>query len=69
MKSLAALHEPDMIAGGIDKVGGFGDRQINASIGAQWRGRVAELDQAAMEVPESERGDIKMNTKLERCKK
>lgn len=67
MGSLAALHNPDMIAGGKDVVTGMGDRGVNSSIGSQWRSKVGELDQAAKSVPESERGKTKMNVKLERC--
>jgi hypothetical protein len=68
MSALAALHNPDMIAGGKDAVTVVGDKGVNSSIGAQWKDRVAELDKAAKETPESERGNTKMNTKLKRCK-
>jgi hypothetical protein len=70
MNALAALHNPDMVAGGKDMIGDFGDRNINSRIGAQWnkRGRVVELDRAASEVPEPLRNSTKMNAKLERCK-
>jgi hypothetical protein len=70
MNALAALHNPDMVAGGKDMIGDFGDRNINSRIGAQWnkRGRVAELDRAASEIPEPLRNSTKMNAKLERCK-
>ncbi|WP_156403691.1 MULTISPECIES: DUF6861 domain-containing protein [unclassified Massilia] len=78
MKVLAALHNPDMVAGGRDVIAGFGDRSINSRIGAQWKAwtkengarttRLAELDKAAERVPESLRTTMKMNAKLERCK-
>ncbi|RQT69277.1 hypothetical protein DF029_21645 [Burkholderia cepacia] len=68
MKTLAALHNPDMIAGGKDVVTMMGDRGVNSSIGSQWKDRVAELDEAAKNVPEAERGGTKMNAKLKRCK-
>ncbi len=78
MKTLAALHNPDMVAGGRDLIAGFGDRSINSRIGAQWKAltgepdakttRLAELDKAAERVPESLRATTKMNAKLERCK-
>jgi hypothetical protein len=68
MKTLAALHNPDMIAAGEDAIGDFGDRNINSRIGAQWRSRVGDLDRAAIAVPESQRHSTKMNAKLERCK-
>lgn len=78
MRVLAALHNPDMVAGGRDVIAGFGDRSINSRIGAQWKAwtegngtkttRLAELDKAAERVPESLRATMKMNAKLERCK-
>jgi uncharacterized Zn-binding protein involved in type VI secretion len=68
MRTLAALHNPDMIAGGKDVVSMMGDRGVNSSIGAQWKDRVADLDAAAKKVPEPERGGTKMNAKLRRCK-
>lgn len=69
MKTLAALHNPDMIAGGKDAVTSMGDRGVNSSLGSQWakEGRVSEMDKAAREVPEAERGNTKMNTKLKPC--
>lgn len=69
MRTLAALHNPDMVAGGKDVIGGFGDGNINKRIGAQWnRGqRLAELDRAANAVPSSLRS-TPMNVRLERCK-
>lgn len=78
MKTLAALHNPDMVAGGKDMIAGFGDRSINSRIGAQWKAltgepgnkttRLAELDKAAERVPASLRATTKMNAKLERCR-
>lgn len=68
MKTLAALHNPDLKVGGKDAIGGFGDRNVNSRIGAQWRSRVGALDEAALKVPEAERGKAKMNAKLQRCK-
>lgn len=76
MKTLAALHNPDLVVAGRDAIADFGDRSVNSRIGAQWtkslnRGeaaRVAQLDAAAAKVPESMRATIKMNAKLERCK-
>jgi len=68
MSALAALHNPDMIAGGKDVIKDFGDRNINSRIGPQWRSRVGVLDQAASAMPISQRTHVKMNAKLERCK-
>ncbi len=67
MKTLAALHNPDLSAGGKDTITDFGDRGVNSSIGGQWPGRVEDLDKAALGVPVDERGTIKMNVKLKRC--
>jgi Novel toxin 15 len=68
MGTLAALHNPDMVAGGKDLIDDFGDRKVNSRIGSQWRNRIAELDAAAAGVPKDSRGQLKMNAKLERCK-
>lgn len=76
MKTLAALHNPDMIAGGKDVVTSMGDKGVNSSIGSQWkngvdelgRSRVQALDDAAKTVPESARASTKMNATLRRCK-
>ncbi len=68
MKTLAALHNPDMVAGGRDAISDFGDRNINSRIGSQWRSRVGSLDEAATAVPTSQRAHVKINAKLERCK-
>jgi hypothetical protein len=76
MKTLAALHNPDMIAGGKDIVTSMGDKGVNSSIGSQWkngvdelgRTRVTALDDAAKTVPESARASTKMNATLRRCK-
>lgn len=68
MSTLAALHNPDMFAGGNDVIDDFGDSNVNSRIGPQWRSRVAELDAAAARVPEASRAGTKMNAKLERCK-
>ena len=42
IKTQAALHDPDQIAGGFPKnVTGVGDFGINSSIGAQWKDKIA----------------------------
>ena len=68
MDTLAALHSPDMVAGGADKIAGFGDRNVNSRIGRQWKDRIAQLDAAADDVPEGMRRTARMNAKLTRCK-
>jgi hypothetical protein len=67
MKTLAALHNPDMVSAGKDTISDFGDRNINSRIGAQWKSRVSDLDDAAKNIPQAERAATKMNAKLQRC--
>lgn len=75
MKVMHALHNPDLVAGGNDKITDFGDGQVNSTIGRQWKhakkgraSRIDELDEAAAKVPVSERSKTKMNGGLERCR-
>lgn len=84
MRTLAGLHNPDLVAGGKDLIADFGDKKVNSSIGNQWNNslgqahpewdgnkansRIKALDDAARKVPEPERATTKMNAKLERCK-
>lgn len=70
MNEMAALHNPDQIAAGVNKVGdgAVGLKNTNSSIGSQWKTRVQVLDDAAKKVPVSERNSTGMNAKLERCK-
>lgn len=67
MKTLAALHNPDMVSAGKDAISDFGDKNINSRIGAQWKSRVSDLDDAAKKIPEAERAATKMSAKLQRC--
>lgn len=69
MNNLAALHDPDMIAGGADKVSRMGNKGVNSSIGAQWRNpsRLALMDEKAELALETFGPDAKMNVSLERC--
>ena len=67
MKVLAALHNPDLFAGGKDIISDFGDRRVNASIGAQWPSRIDGMDKAAERIDPRLRAKIKMNAKLETC--
>lgn len=51
MKKQAALHNPDMIAGGNPtNIKGLGDSKINSSIGSQWRTRIVEVDRQIQEI-------------------
>ena len=67
MKDIAALHEPDMIAGGKDNVTNMGESKVNSSIGSQWKTRVATLDDAAAKIDPAEIECTKMNVKLKNC--
>ena len=72
MSKLAALHEPDMVAGGWLQPApkGMGRADVNASIGGSWPhdGRVKAMDEAANAAILSGQGDKKMNVKLEPCR-
>ncbi|EED40153.1 paar motif family protein [Stenotrophomonas sp. SKA14] len=75
MKALNALHNPDLVAGGQDKIADFGDAEVNHTIGRQWSHaskdqatRIQDLDAAARQVPVGERRTTKMNGGLERCR-
>ena len=68
MSILAALHNPDLFAGGKDVISDFGDARVNSSIGAQWRGRIDGLDHAASTTSVDMRDSAKINARLERCK-
>lgn len=72
MDKLAALHEPDMVAGGYlhPDPKSMGRSDVNSSIGSSWnqRGRVAAMDRAAQDAIDSGKGDDKMNVKLEPCR-
>lgn len=70
IKSQAALHNPDQIAGGDpNKVSRMGDARVNSSIGSQWRARVQQLDKAVKQYAEGRSEEellrTKMNVKLE----
>jgi hypothetical protein len=77
MKALAALHNPDQVAGGANVIRDFGDRQVNSTIGGQWASplkggrpqvsRIQLLDNAAREIPVAQRATTLMNVKLHRC--
>lgn len=75
MKTLNALHNPDMYAGGKDVIADFGDAGVNKSIGSQWNKtpkgetmtRVEMLDKDAKEAVANGNGDYKMNANMHRC--
>lgn len=69
LKTQAALHNPDQIAGGDPgKVSRMGDRSVNSSIGGQWKNRVSELangiDEYAKGKTREELEHTKLNVKL-----
>jgi len=75
MKTMNALHNPDLVAGGKDIITDFGDGEVNHTIGRQWNHaskaqttRIQDLDAAARQVPVSDRSTTKMNGGLERCR-
>ena len=46
LKTQAALHNPDQIAGGNPlNIGGMGDTRINSSLGSQWKYRIDVVDE------------------------
>ena len=67
MASLAGLHNPDLSAGGKDIIADFGDRQVNSSIGPQWKPKIANLKAAAETVPLAMRESTFLNVKLHKC--
>jgi hypothetical protein len=74
MNALAALHNPDLIGGGKDIISDFGDRQVNSSIGPQWKSRARHIDDAVqIHLNSGDAGDLlemkneRMSTSLTRC--
>nr|WP_313645152.1 polymorphic toxin type 15 domain-containing protein [Pseudomonas sp.] len=67
MSVLAALHNPDLMAGGRDIVSDFGDRQVNSTIGPQWKSKLPNLKKAAKKIPLEFRSTTRMNTRLHKC--
>lgn len=77
MTQLAALHDPDLIAGGYDahtkdkfEISRVGNKNVNSSLGSQWAkdGRVDEMDKAAGKAMTESGPETPMNVKLEQCK-
>lgn len=71
MEKLAALHEPDMIAGGWAKPDptGLGDKRINSAIGGSWghKERIETIERAAERAIERGEGMDMMNVELTIC--
>lgn len=70
MKNMAALHEPDMFAGGYFdcKPSCMGDASVNSSIGSQWKKIIAEMDKYADDAIKAGTGNAKLNLQLDVCK-
>lgn len=64
MSRLAALHEPDLVAGGFNVIAKLGSRYINSSIGAQWPSRVGALEANVKAIKDEEKPNLRMNVKL-----
>jgi hypothetical protein len=64
MDAIAALHEPDQIAGGEPVCEELGDRRINSSIGSQWKSRIGKVHEAAEKVAAKMRGKWKMTVEF-----
>jgi hypothetical protein len=70
MKTQAALHDPDQVAGGDPtKITKLGSKYINSSIGSQWKDNVGVLDSAVSALPVKGRSKLKMNVTLKLTKK
>ncbi len=70
MSTLAALHEPDIVAGGKDVIGvnpdglpSMGDKWVNSSIGSQWKqkGLADNLKRYAEQLRAAGKGDQLLN--------
>ncbi|PVE70060.1 hypothetical protein DC421_17780 [Priestia megaterium] len=48
LKTQAALHNPDQVAGGRPEI--IGDKRVNFSIGSQWRSRIKIVDKQIEEI-------------------
>nr|WP_234969340.1 polymorphic toxin type 15 domain-containing protein [Bacillus mediterraneensis] len=65
LKTQAALHNPDQIAGGKPlNIGGLGDRRINSSIGSQWKYRIDIVDEQIGELAKLMTSEQRKNTFL-----
>jgi len=65
LKTKAALHNPDQVAGGkpLD-IGGMGDKRINFSIGSQWKSRIKIVDEGIEEMAKDMTPEQLKNTYL-----
>ena len=70
MKKIAALHEPDMFAGGYFdcKPTCMGDKSINSTIGTQWKKIIGEMDAYADTAIKEGKGNGLLSIQLNICK-
>ena len=70
MKKIAALHEPDMFAGGYFdcKPTCMGDKSINSIIGTQWKKIIGEMDAYADTAIKEGKGNGLLSIQLNICK-
>lgn len=65
LKGQHALHAPDQVAGGHpDRIIGFGDGNINSSIGRQWQDRIGPVDEHIRKLAETMTPEQRANTLL-----
>lgn len=64
MAKLAALHEPDLVAGGFNVIGKLGSRYINSSIGSQWKDKVLLIKSAVDKLSTEDKQKRRINVKL-----
>jgi hypothetical protein len=64
MERLAALHEPDLVAGGFNMVAKLGSLYINSSIGSQWRTKVGLIEDEVGLIPDADKPNRRINVKL-----
>ena len=71
MNTMAALHNPDMSAGGGIQTTDIGDKSVNSSLGSQWskEDRVKVMREHAETAKKATGGNTQMNIELERCPK
>lgn len=65
--NLAALHEPDMVAGGYNAPDPIrmGDTNVNSSIGGSWPSRIPTIDNAVNTAIANGNGNARLNVRLE----
>jgi hypothetical protein len=58
-------YNPDSVAGGFASgITGVGDKDVNSSIGPQWKDRIYLIDREVAKIPAVLRPDLKLNTRL-----